>query len=103
MDEEYGQLGSREYPSYFYIKTEGGNIYKAFKPTYEILRSLTKGDNVKCQKILSWPTQWCLYNPQTRKITGIENTDIRCGDIFTYASQCNTSTVKEIVGVSNNI
>jgi len=103
LTEEYGQLGSREYPSYFYIRTESKNIYKVFKPTYENLRSMTKGDDAKCKEILWWPTARCLYNSQTRKITGIENSNIRCGDIFKYAPQCNTSEVKEIVGVSDGI
>lgn len=103
LTEEYGQLGSREYPSYFYIRTESGNIYKAFKPTYESLWTLTKWNEEACTQILGWPTTWCLYNPQTKKITGIENSDIRCGDMFEYASQCNTSKVKEIVGVSDSI
>ena len=102
LNEEYWQLGSKEYPSYFYIRTESGNIYKIFKPTYETLWNLTENDT-KCQQILLWPTQWCLYNPQTNTITGVQNTEIKCGDVYRYSPQCNTSEVKEIVGVSDGM
>ncbi len=102
LNEEYSQLWSREYPSSFLIKTESGNIYKAFKPNYGELYALTGGNDVACQEILSRPAERCLFNPKTRKIIGIENPTVRCGEQFAYAPKCTTSKIKEIVGISSS-
>lgn len=84
------------------IKTESGNIYKAFKPNYGELYALTGGNDAACQEILSRPTERCLFNPKTRKIIGIENSTVRCGEQFAYAPKCTTSKIKEIVGISSS-
>jgi hypothetical protein len=84
------------------IKTESGNIYKAFKPNYGELYTMTGGNEVDCQEILSRPTERCLFNPKTRKIVGVENSIVKCGEQFAYAPQCTTSKVKEIVGISSS-
>lgn len=102
LNEECGQLWSRDCPSSFLIKTESGNIYKVFQPSYGELSALIGENNTACQEILSRPTERCLFNPKTRKIVGIENPTIRCGEQFAYAPNCITSKVKEIVGIASS-
>jgi hypothetical protein len=102
LDEEYGQVGSREYPSTFYIRTKSDNIYHIFVPTYANLWELTKGNDQICQQILSRPTRRCIFNPRTRKIIGVQNPKIKCGESFAYAPKCTTTPLKEIVGVSDS-
>lgn len=102
LNEKYGQLWSRDYPSSFLMKTESGNIYKVFQPNYGELYSMTGGNAEACEEVLSRPTQRCIFNPKTRKIVGIENPVVRCGESFNYAPKCTTSRIKEIVGISSS-
>jgi len=101
IDESYKQLWSREYPSYFYIRTESGNIYKIIRKDYAHLQQMCKMGT--CEHIINtFPTDRCIYNPQTKTVTGVENFTVKCWEQFDYAPQCNTSKIKEIVGVSNS-
>jgi len=101
LDEEYWQLWSKEHPEYFYIRTESGNIYKIFRKDYKYLQELCNMD--VCEHIMNtFPTDRCIYNPQTKTVVGLENPIIRCGEPFAYAPKCNTSKVQEIVGISSS-
>lgn len=102
LNEDYPQLWSKEYPSSFFVKTESGNVYKIFRPNFGELYAMTWGNQEACKEALSWPTERCIFNPRTRKIIGVENSIIRCGESFAYAPKCTTSKVKEIVGVSSS-
>jgi hypothetical protein len=50
----------------------------------------------------TFPTDRCIYNPQKRTVTGVEYPTITCGQSFTYAPKCQTSPIKEIVGVAGS-
>ncbi len=100
LNEEYWQLWSGEYPSEFFIKTKSWNVYKIFQPSYSTLWDMTNWNDEACRKIISWQMDRCIFNPRTRKIVGIENSLINCGESFAYAPQCTTSPITEIVGLS---
>lgn len=100
INQAYGShLGSKNFPSYFYIRTESWNIYKIIRKDYGHLQEMCKMGT--CEHIINtFPTDRCIYNPQTKTVTGVENFTVKCWEQFDYAPQCNTSKIKEIVGVS---
>jgi len=103
IEEEYGQIWSREYPSTFFIRTQSDAIYKVFRPNRQELLQITKGDMKKTEHFMNnCPTEWCLFDPQTQTVVAVENPHIKHGESFAFAPKCTTDIVKEIVGVSSS-
>lgn len=93
VDQMYEQ---HHFPNMFYIKTKDGTIYKMFHRDSSYLYNIVQDRN-KTDAIHSWPTEWCLYNPQDTSIIGVENPIVRCWEVYKWSSYFTTAPVTEIV------
>lgn len=116
LRQSYSQLGNREYPEFFYIRTASDNIYLLMSSSSaKMIQLFTQfsgnkhwGTVINGHSIMTWFPEWyVLYNPKTNTFSQSDNPLIEVGKPYLFSpwnkKAGNTSSISEIIGVSESI